>query len=578
MQVVGALTQLLLELCGLFVALLLVRVLLDRLPTQVGRLLYGFCLGGAALVALINPVNLGSGVIADVRTSIITVAAMFGGPVVGIIPAAMTSAYRFYLGGNGVLAGIVGNLGALLIGLTLYHLTIARQLPIRLPHLAIGASGLGVALLLAFTFLPFNIVFTTMEAFAGPVILMNVLGVFMLGGLLLLDERRREMAIRLAAAESEARSTSEAKSRFLALMSHEIRTPMTAIMGMARLLSEEPLGARQMEFVRALRSAGDNMMTLLNEVLDVSRLEAGRVTIQKHSFELIELLNDLKALYTPQATAKGLEFRLELPTRSALWLSGDAIRIRQVLSNLLNNALKFTTSGSVTLCCTMSNEDSETPTLRFCVRDTGTGIPPEKLDTLFTPFLQPDTPSRNRRLGSGLGLAISRDLSKLMGGTLGVSSIVGVGSEFWLSLSLPRTQPVAQLFSEPMGGGRLRILLAEDVPANQMLLREVLTRSGHIVDIVGNGRAAVDAVRRQGPYDLVLMDSHMPEMDGLSATRAIRQLPAPPPVVAMTADTSIEARHALEDAGVNDILPKPVPWPDLLAMVARYSTLTPSVA
>lgn len=562
----------------MFVALLLVRVSLERLPKPAAKILYGLSLGGAAIVAMSHPVFLNNGVIADIRGSIITVAAMFGGPMIGLLTVAAATFYRLWLGGNGMLAGLVGNAGALLVGLTLYYMTIARARPMRAFHLPIAAAGLGVVLVLAFTFLPFEIVFATIEAFACPVVMMNALGVLMLGGLLLLDERRREMTARLAAAEAEARSISEAKSRFLALMSHEIRTPMTAILGMARLLSEESLGARQMEFVRALRSAGENMMTLLNEVLDISRLEAGRITIEKHAFDLVELLNELKALYTPQATAKGLEFRLENPSRSSLWVTGDATRIRQVLSNLLNNALKFTTSGTVTLGCTLLNEDGNTPTLRLSVRDTGTGIPPEKLDNLFTPFLQSVDLPRQGRAGAGLGLAISRDLSKLMGGELGVSSIVGVGSEFWLTIALPRSQPVEVFFSEPMGGGRLRILLAEDVPANQMLLREVLTRSGHLVDIVGNGRAAVDAVRRQGPYDLVLMDSHMPEMDGVSATRAIRQMIAPPPVVAMTADTSLEARHALQDAGANDILPKPVPWPELLAMVARYSTLTPTPA
>jgi signal transduction histidine kinase/ActR/RegA family two-component response regulator len=569
--------QLLLELCGFFVALLLVRVLLDRLPPPASKILYGLSLGGAAVIAMLHPASLGDGVIGDIRGSIITVGAMFGGPLIGLIAAGAATLYRLWIGGNGMLAGIAGNIGALLIGVTLYYVTIARARPVRALHLPIAAVGLGLVMLLAFTFLPFEIVFITLKTYAGPVVLMNGLGVLMLGGLLLLDERRREMIAQLAAAEAKARQTSEAKSRFLALMSHEIRTPMTAVLGMARLLSEEPLGARQMEFVRALRSAGENMMTLVNEVLDISRLDAGRVTIEQHPFDLTDLLNEMKALYTPQASAKGLEFRLENPMRDAVWVNGDATRLRQVLSNLLNNALKFTTSGTVTLGCTVVQE-GDVPTLRLSVRDTGIGIPPEKLDHLFTPFLLPGNRSRVGRAGVGLGLAISSDLSKLMGGTLGISSIVGVGSEFWLTIALPRTQPVQMLFAEPMGGGRLRILLAEDVPANQMLLREVLTRSGHMVDIVGNGKAAVDAVRRQGPYDLVLMDSHMPEMDGLSATRAIRQLSVSPPVVAMTADTSIEARHALEDAGANDILPKPVPWPELLAMVARYSTLAPTAA
>lgn len=573
----ASLVDILLELCGFFVVLLLLRVFIDRLPgaTEGQRRLrqgvFGLFVGLGTMLSMSMPFHLADGVIADARMALIAAATVFCGPVVGGVSFAVSSLFRLWLGGAGQWAGIAGNLGALLTGLLFYHLSLGRGLPVRGKHLIGAAISVSLALGAAALLLPHPQNFDLLMQFGPAVMAVNGLGVLVLGSLLLLDDRRRAAHERLAVAEAEARARAEAKTRFLALMSHEVRTPMTAILGMTRLLSEEPLQARQLDYVRAMRAAGENMMLLLNDILDVTRLEAGRLELDRRPFNLMELLSDLRTLYQPQIQAKGLNLRVEFPPRETLWLQGDAIRIRQIISNLLNNALKFTTSGTITFGCDLLALDRQRADLSFSVRDTGHGIAPEKLDTLFSPFVAGER-GPSARQGAGIGLAISGDLTRMMGGDIKASSIIGVGSEFTLRLALDLADPVRVPNAEPVGGGSgLRILLAEDVPANQMLIREVLTRSGHLVDVVGDGRAAVEAVRRNGPYDLVLMDSHMPEMDGISAIRALKTFEAPPPVIALTADVSTQARQDLEAAGVYSILPKPVPWADLLAVIAGFA-------
>jgi signal transduction histidine kinase/ActR/RegA family two-component response regulator/HPt (histidine-containing phosphotransfer) domain-containing protein len=375
-----------------------------------------------------------------------------------------------------------------------------------------------------------------------------------------LERRRRglqELAETLHEAQREAESASQAKSAFLANMSHELRTPFQGVLGMLSLLRESGLNARQVDYVRTASESADHLLVILNDILDMSKLESGTLQLAAEPVDLRRLVADVEALMRPQAAAKGLAWRAGVAADVPARVLADATRVRQVLFNLTSNALKFSDAGSVML--DVHRRGGE---IAFTVADTGIGMDDAALARLFQRFSQADqTPSR-RHGGTGLGLEISRNLARLMGGDIDVASRPGEGSTFVFRFPLVEAPAPAADAADARHtrASGLRVLVAEDHPVNRKYLAALLDSLGHEAHFAEDGQEAVQALRRER-YDAVLMDLHMPVLDGIAATQAIRTLPgagAGVPIIALTADAFAETRERCLAAGMDGFLVKPV--------------------
>lgn len=383
------------------------------------------------------------------------------------------------------------------------------------------------------------------------------------------EVRRRTRQLRRAL--KLAREGTEAKSRFLAKISHEIRTPLNGIIGMTQLLLESGLTREQQESAALILNAGQHLLAVVNDTLDLSKIEAGKLVLAREPLELETLLRECDRIFRPAAEQKGLELSVSAQGLPA-WVEGDVTRLRQVLWNLLGNAVKFTAQGRVELTASPA---AAAPRVRFEVRDTGPGIPREDRARLFEPYFQSSAPGR-RVEGTGLGLAISRRLVELMGGEMGCESEPGAGSLFWFEVPLPEAAPpearagAARMDSGPL---RLRVLLAEDNRINQLVARRMLERLGCQVRVAADGEEALAAIREQR-FDLVLMDCQMPGVDGYEAARRIRAMggrPAQTPIFALTAHALDGERQRCLAAGMDDVILKPVSFESLRQALQRFA-------
>ncbi len=377
--------------------------------------------------------------------------------------------------------------------------------------------------------------------------------------------------------EKKVKASVTVKENFLANMSHEIRTPLNAVLGFTNILRSTKLDDEQKEYVDVIQSSGDNLLSIVNDILDLSKIEAGMLRIEETPFKIADIMSVVEAMLKPKAEEKGLRLIVNIDSEIPEFVSGDAVRLTQILANLVTNAIKFTEDGGVYLRATSIKRNGDIATIEFLVRDTGMGIPEEKQAHIFDRFEQAEASTTRRFGGTGLGLSIVKNLVDIQKGTLTLFSQPGVGSSFTIELPYKITNDYVvktELKKTPINLANMKaetkILIAEDNPMNQRLIKHLMKNWNFNFDLVFNGSQALEALKKQ-TYDLVLMDIQMPEMDGYTSTAHIRnELKSKIPIIAMTAHAMEGERDKCIKAGMNDYVSKPINEEMLFQMIQKY--------
>lgn len=413
-----------------------------------------------------------------------------------------------------------------------------------------------------------------LAAIAGATILLTFLHVLKIG------REQRRMIAQLNRSERKIKESATIKEQFLANMSHEIRTPMNAILGFTNLLKKTSLDNSQAQYVDFIHSSGENLLTLINDILDLSKIEAGMMQLENAPFSLNGLISSVDIMFRDKARQKGLQFGVHINPDIHDTLSGDAIRLTQVLINLLSNAVKFTEKGSVQLSVSAIKNTAEEVVLQFTIKDTGIGIPPEKKAAIFERFQQAEAATTRRFGGSGLGLSIVKQLVQIQNGTIDVESEWGKGAAFTVTLPFTPVYNYEMAYALPTSEidltvKSINILIAEDNVMNQQLIRHLMKHWQIDYTLVSNGAEAVEALK-QRPYSMVLMDIQMPEMDGYAATLCIRnELQLDVPIIAMTAHAMAGEKERCLSYGMNEYISKPIKETELYAMIEQFATENP---
>ena len=374
---------------------------------------------------------------------------------------------------------------------------------------------------------------------------------------------QKEANNKVEAATLSAQEAMKAKQQFLSNMSHEIRTPMNAIVGFTNVVLKTTLDEKQKEYINAIKVSGDSLIVLINDILDLAKVDAGKMVFQRLPFKLSECIATMLHLFDIKIQEKNIALVKEYDATIPEVLLGDAVRLQQIFINLINNAIKFTTKGKITVIARLLKEDDEQATVEFSIKDTGVGIAENKLNDIFGAFEQAHSDSSLSHGGTGLGLAIVKQLVEHQGGTVSVKSKEGEGSAFSFVLSFEKTEVETEVATKAATEGtptlnNLKILVAEDVKLNQLLIRIILEDFGVEVDVADNGKIAIEKLKTTH-YDIIFMDLQMPEMNGFEATAYIRhQLNSKIPIIALTADVTTVDVEKCKAIGMNDYISKPI--------------------
>lgn len=409
------------------------------------------------------------------------------------------------------------------------------------------------------------------------------LGSLIVAFLFIINQGRNQQRMIKALNESEKRSKELAnmQEQFLANMSHEIRTPMNSILGFTNLLKRTELNPMQREYIQNIHSAGENLLTLVNDILDLSKIEAGMMHIEETRFSLRSMVSSVGAMFIEKIREKDLKFNVHIDKDVPDILSGDAVRLTQILVNLISNAVKFTDEGEITLYVQLLASSETDARIRLCVKDTGIGIAPEKQSAIFERFQQAELETTRRFGGTGLGLSIVKQLIEIQGGAIRLESAIGKGSEFIVELNY-KLPDLAQMYSEALAEQeeqvplqKIKVLVAEDNHMNQQLVKHLMKSWSLDYSIVNTGAEAVEELKNN-PYSIVLMDIQMPEMDGYTATTIIRnELKLDVPIIAMTAHAMVGEKEKCLQLGMNDYVSKPIKETVLYNIIARHAQHIP---